>query len=171
VKRVIKGVHIVPMGFAAFLIEGDGLTLNDAGFPRKESAVFGAIRALGRSDAITSDPSFWRVGISLLKHEPSARDGGFSDRICHEVSSKEKGSVVKIATSFSTDRREVVCPSVRRPRFFKGRQVHRYGPRCRTAFALVDLVALQAHQDHRQPGPGMPSCALHDVCVNCVISF
>ena len=36
-KRVIKGVHIVPMGFAnAFLIEGDdGLTLIDAGFPRK----------------------------------------------------------------------------------------------------------------------------------------
>ena len=38
VKRVIKGVHVVPMGFAnAFLIEGDdGLTLIDAGFPRKE---------------------------------------------------------------------------------------------------------------------------------------
>src|SRR5215469_8159196 len=39
------------MGFAnAFLIEGDnGLTLIDAGFPGKESAVFGAIRELGRS--------------------------------------------------------------------------------------------------------------------------
>jgi len=39
VKPVIKGVHIVPMGFAnAFLIEGDdGLTLVDAGFPGKES--------------------------------------------------------------------------------------------------------------------------------------
>jgi len=48
VNRVIKGVHIVPMGFAnAFLIEGDnGLTLIDAGFPGKESAVFGAIRRL-----------------------------------------------------------------------------------------------------------------------------
>jgi len=33
-KRVIKGVHIVPMGFAnSFLIEDDnGLTLIDAGF-------------------------------------------------------------------------------------------------------------------------------------------
>jgi glyoxylase-like metal-dependent hydrolase (beta-lactamase superfamily II) len=53
VKRVIKGVHVVPMGFAnAFLIEGDdGLTLIDAGFPRKEAVVFGAIRGLGRSPA------------------------------------------------------------------------------------------------------------------------
>ena len=50
-KPVIKGVHVVPMGFAnAFLIEDDnGLTLIDAGFSGKESAVFGAIRALGRS--------------------------------------------------------------------------------------------------------------------------
>ena len=51
VKRVINGVHVVPMGMAnAFLIEGDdGLTLIDAGFPGKEAAVFGAIRGLGRS--------------------------------------------------------------------------------------------------------------------------
>ena len=51
VKRVIKGVHVVPMGMSnAFLIEGDdGLTLIDAGFPGKEAAVFGAIRGLGRS--------------------------------------------------------------------------------------------------------------------------
>jgi glyoxylase-like metal-dependent hydrolase (beta-lactamase superfamily II) len=51
VKHVIKGVHVVPMGFAnAFLIEGDdGLTLIDAGYPAKEAAVFGAIRELGRS--------------------------------------------------------------------------------------------------------------------------
>ena len=50
-KRVIKGVHIVPMGMSnAFLIEGDdGLTLIDAGFPGKEAVVFGAIRGLGRS--------------------------------------------------------------------------------------------------------------------------
>jgi glyoxylase-like metal-dependent hydrolase (beta-lactamase superfamily II) len=50
-KGVIKGVHLVPMGWAnAFLIEGDdGLTLIDAGFPGKEAAVFGAIRGLGRS--------------------------------------------------------------------------------------------------------------------------
>jgi glyoxylase-like metal-dependent hydrolase (beta-lactamase superfamily II) len=50
-KRVIEGVHIVPMGMAnAFLIEGyDGLTLIDAGYPGKEAAVFGAIRALRRS--------------------------------------------------------------------------------------------------------------------------
>ena len=40
VKRVIKGVHVIPMGFSnAFLIEGDdGLTLIDAGFPNKEAA-------------------------------------------------------------------------------------------------------------------------------------
>src|SRR3974377_254505 len=51
VKRVIKGVHLVPMGMAnAFLIEADDeLTLIDAGFPNKQGAVFGAIRALGRS--------------------------------------------------------------------------------------------------------------------------
>jgi glyoxylase-like metal-dependent hydrolase (beta-lactamase superfamily II) len=50
-KRVIKGVHVVPMGMAnAFLIEGeDGLTLIDAGYPGKEAAVFGAIRGLGCS--------------------------------------------------------------------------------------------------------------------------
>jgi glyoxylase-like metal-dependent hydrolase (beta-lactamase superfamily II) len=53
VKRVIKDVLVVPMGFAnAFLIEGDdGLTLIDAGYPGKEAAVFGAIRQLGRSPA------------------------------------------------------------------------------------------------------------------------
>src|SRR5271165_4832825 len=51
VKRVIKGVHVVPMGMAnAFLIEGDdGLTLIDAGYPGKEATVFGAISGLGRS--------------------------------------------------------------------------------------------------------------------------
>src|SRR5580700_97991 len=51
VKRVIKGVHVVPMGKAnAFVIEGDdGLTLIDAGYPGKEAAVFGAISRLGRS--------------------------------------------------------------------------------------------------------------------------
>jgi glyoxylase-like metal-dependent hydrolase (beta-lactamase superfamily II) len=51
VKRVIKGVHVVPMGFTnAFLIEGDdGLTLIDAGYASKETAVFEAIRTLGRS--------------------------------------------------------------------------------------------------------------------------
>ncbi len=50
-KRVIDGVHVVPMGLAnAFLIErNDGLTLIDAGYPGKEAAVFGAIRGLGRS--------------------------------------------------------------------------------------------------------------------------
>jgi glyoxylase-like metal-dependent hydrolase (beta-lactamase superfamily II) len=50
-KRVIDGVHVIPMGMAnAFLIEGDnGLTLIDAGFPAKEAAVFQAIRGLGRS--------------------------------------------------------------------------------------------------------------------------
>jgi glyoxylase-like metal-dependent hydrolase (beta-lactamase superfamily II) len=51
VKPVIKGVHVLPMGFSnAFLIESDdGLTLIDAGFPDKEAAVFGAIRRLGCS--------------------------------------------------------------------------------------------------------------------------
>jgi glyoxylase-like metal-dependent hydrolase (beta-lactamase superfamily II) len=51
VKPVIKGVHVVPMGFSnAFLIESDdGLILIDAGYPGKEIAVFRAIRGLGRS--------------------------------------------------------------------------------------------------------------------------
>ena len=51
VKPDIRGVYIVPMGFAnAFLIEGDdGLTMIDAGFPDKEAAVFAAIRGIGRS--------------------------------------------------------------------------------------------------------------------------
>ncbi|HEY2535146.1 MAG TPA: MBL fold metallo-hydrolase [Xanthobacteraceae bacterium] len=51
VKRVIDGVHVVPMGMAnAFLIDDDGeLTLIDAGFPDKETAVFAAIRGLGGS--------------------------------------------------------------------------------------------------------------------------
>ena len=51
VKRVIEGVHLVTMGMAnAYLVEGDdGLTLIDAGYPRKEAAVFGAIRGLGRA--------------------------------------------------------------------------------------------------------------------------
>jgi glyoxylase-like metal-dependent hydrolase (beta-lactamase superfamily II) len=51
VKRVIKGVHVVPMGMAnAFLIEGDdGLVLIDAGFPDKQAAVYAAIRGLARS--------------------------------------------------------------------------------------------------------------------------
>ena len=73
VKRVVEGVHVVPMGMAnafsivagialrgghvvpmgmanAYLIEGDdGLTLIDAGCPGKEAAVFGAIRGLGRT--------------------------------------------------------------------------------------------------------------------------
>ena len=50
-KRVIDGVHLVPMGNAnAYLIEGqDGLTLVDAGFPNKEAAVLEAIRTLGRT--------------------------------------------------------------------------------------------------------------------------
>jgi glyoxylase-like metal-dependent hydrolase (beta-lactamase superfamily II) len=50
-KRVIKGVHIIPMGMAnAFLVEGDdALALIDAGFAHKEAAVFEAIRALRRS--------------------------------------------------------------------------------------------------------------------------
>ena len=41
VKRVIKGVQVVPMGFAkAFLIESDDdLTLIDAGYPAKEAGV------------------------------------------------------------------------------------------------------------------------------------
>jgi glyoxylase-like metal-dependent hydrolase (beta-lactamase superfamily II) len=50
-QRRGEGVHVAPMGIAnAFLIEGDdGLTLIDAGYPGKEAAVFGAIRGLGRS--------------------------------------------------------------------------------------------------------------------------
>jgi glyoxylase-like metal-dependent hydrolase (beta-lactamase superfamily II) len=51
VKRVIKGVQVVPMGMAnPFLIEGDdGLTLIDAGYRGKEAIVFGAISGLGHS--------------------------------------------------------------------------------------------------------------------------
>jgi len=51
VKRVINGVHIIPMGMAnAFLIEAnDELTLIDAGYPGKEAAVFEAIRGSGHS--------------------------------------------------------------------------------------------------------------------------
>ena len=50
-KRVMNGVYVVAMGTAnGYLIEGeDGLTLVDAGFPRKEAAVFEALRQLGRS--------------------------------------------------------------------------------------------------------------------------
>ena len=50
-KRVIEGVHVIPMGRAnAFLIEGDdGLTLIDAGFPAKEATLFEAVRGLGHS--------------------------------------------------------------------------------------------------------------------------
>jgi glyoxylase-like metal-dependent hydrolase (beta-lactamase superfamily II) len=50
VKLVIPGVYVVPMGTAnAFLIEDDdGMILIDAGFPRKEAAVFEAIHGLGR---------------------------------------------------------------------------------------------------------------------------
>ena len=50
-EPVINGVHIVPMGMAnAYLIEDeDRLTLIDAGFPKKEVAVFEAVRGLGRS--------------------------------------------------------------------------------------------------------------------------
>ncbi len=51
VKQLIKGVQVVAMGKAnAYLIEGeDGLTLIDAGYRDKETAVFEAIRGLGRS--------------------------------------------------------------------------------------------------------------------------
>ena len=61
-KRVINGVHVVPMGFAnAFLIESDdGLTLIDAGYPNKEAAVFEAIRGLGRSPDQLKDLVFSR---------------------------------------------------------------------------------------------------------------
>jgi hypothetical protein len=47
-KRVINGVHVVPMGMAnAFLIEGqDGLTLIDAGFP-------------GGGRRLSGDPRAW----------------------------------------------------------------------------------------------------------------
>ena len=47
-KRVINGVHVVPMRMAnAFLIEcDDGLTLIDAGFPGKEATVFQGFASL-----------------------------------------------------------------------------------------------------------------------------
>lgn len=55
-KRVIKGVHVVPMGFAnGFLIESDdGLTLIDAGYPAKEAAVFETVSACLAAHQISS---------------------------------------------------------------------------------------------------------------------
>ena len=52
-KRVINGVHVIPMGMAnAFLIEGDdGLTLIDAGFPGKEASLFQAGLAVRQTTA------------------------------------------------------------------------------------------------------------------------
>ena len=48
-RRVIKGVHLIPMGLAnAFLIDDDKLTLIDAGYPNKETAVFGGDWPFGR---------------------------------------------------------------------------------------------------------------------------
>ena len=49
-KRVIKGVHVVPMGMSnAFLIESDdGLTRIDAGYPGKQAAVL-AVRPINCS--------------------------------------------------------------------------------------------------------------------------
>jgi len=68
-KRVIKEVHVVPMGMAnAYLIEGDdGLTLIDAGYPGKEAAVTRIISAapqrsctkLVRGPACTPSTSRW----------------------------------------------------------------------------------------------------------------
>jgi glyoxylase-like metal-dependent hydrolase (beta-lactamase superfamily II) len=50
-QRVMNGVYVVAMGTAnAYLIDAeDGLTLVDAGFPKKEAAVFDALRRLGRA--------------------------------------------------------------------------------------------------------------------------
>jgi glyoxylase-like metal-dependent hydrolase (beta-lactamase superfamily II) len=50
-NRVVEGVYVVAMGRAnGYLIEGtDGLALIDAGFPKKEAALFDALRRLGRS--------------------------------------------------------------------------------------------------------------------------
>lgn len=50
-KRIVKGLFLVPMGNAnAFLIEDDdGLALIDAGYPNQEEAVFTAITAAGRT--------------------------------------------------------------------------------------------------------------------------
>jgi glyoxylase-like metal-dependent hydrolase (beta-lactamase superfamily II) len=95
-KRVIEGVYLVPMGSAnAFLIEyGDSLTLIDAGYPHKESAVFDAIRELGHSldqlkhlvfthghpDHIGSAAAIvWRTGARTYMHPldiPMAKSGG-----------------------------------------------------------------------------------------------
>ena len=75
-KRVINGVHVVPMGMAnAFLIEGqDGLTLIDAGFPRKEAAVFGAIRGLGRSPSSSTSFSLMATLIISAGNPVSSPD-------------------------------------------------------------------------------------------------
>ena len=53
-KRVINGVHVVPMRMAnAFLIEcDDGLTLIDAGFPGKEATVFQGFLAVRQASLL-----------------------------------------------------------------------------------------------------------------------
>jgi glyoxylase-like metal-dependent hydrolase (beta-lactamase superfamily II) len=85
VKRVIEGVHVVPMGMAnALLIEGDdGLTLIDAGYPSKEAAVFGAIRGLGRSpDQLKhlifthGHPDHIGSAAAIVRETPMAESGG-----------------------------------------------------------------------------------------------
>ena len=50
-RPVGNGVYLVAMGTAnGYLIDGDdGLTLIDAGFPKKEAVLFDALRQLGRS--------------------------------------------------------------------------------------------------------------------------
>ena len=50
-SRVMEGVYVVAMGTAnGYMIDQqDGLTLIDAGFPKKEEAVFAALWQLGRA--------------------------------------------------------------------------------------------------------------------------
>jgi hypothetical protein len=81
-KRVINGVHIVPMGMAnAFLIEGDdGLTLIDAGFPSKEAVVdnWPKHRTAQHRDAPTSLSSAIRLRQNATRHPEWHRCAGTS---------------------------------------------------------------------------------------------
>jgi glyoxylase-like metal-dependent hydrolase (beta-lactamase superfamily II) len=86
-KRAMEGLYSVAMGTGnAYLIEAvDGLTLVDAGFSRKEAAVFGAllkhlILTHGHPDHIGSAAAIVReTGAQTYRHPidiPLAENGG-----------------------------------------------------------------------------------------------
>jgi hypothetical protein len=78
-SRVMEGVYVVAMGTAnGYLIDQQhGLTLIDAGFPKKEEAVFAALRQLGRAPqrAQKPDPDAWPPRPHRQCGGDCARDG------------------------------------------------------------------------------------------------